>query len=78
MKILTGKITSKLGEKTAKVTLERVIIHPIYKKRFKREKTYLVYDETGAKVGDIVKFSQSRPYSKLKKWRIVSSKGVRK
>ena len=70
MRILTGKVISKLGEKTAKVSVERVVVHPKYKKRFKRERSYLVHDEVGVNVGDGVRFTDSRPYSKMKKWKI--------
>ena len=46
-------------------------IHPLYKKRLKRITKYQVHDEVGVKVGDKVKFADSRPYSKSKKWKIV-------
>ena len=70
MKILTGKVLSKSGEKTAKVSVERMVVHPKYKKRFKRTREYLVHDEIGVAIGDMVKFIDSRPYSKRKKWKI--------
>lgn len=47
-----------------------MIIHPLYKKRQKRNAKYQVHDEIGVKVGDQVKFADSRPYSKSKKWKI--------
>lgn len=71
MKIFTGHVISTKNEKTATVSVERVIVHPLYKKRFRRQTKYQVHDETGAKVGDIVKFVASKPYSKTKKWRVV-------
>ena len=71
MRTLIGKIISLRGEKTAKVAVARIVVHPVYKKRFRRVRNFLVHNETGAKVGDIVKFIASRPYSKLKKWRVV-------
>jgi len=71
MKILTGRVTSVKSGNTATVAVERVVIHPLYKKRFRREKKYLVHDETGVKIGDMVKFVAGRPVSKLKKWRII-------
>ncbi|KKR86181.1 MAG: 30S ribosomal protein S17 [Candidatus Woesebacteria bacterium GW2011_GWB1_41_10] len=71
MRILIGKIISQQGDKTAKVVVERIVVHPIYKKRFRRMRKYLVHNETGAKIGDLVKFIASRPYSKFKKWRII-------
>lgn len=71
MKIFTGKVIALNTPKTATVAVGRVTIHPLYKKRFRRERKYLVHDETGVKVGDKVKFVASKPYSKLKKWRII-------
>lgn len=71
MKVFKGKVISTKGEKTAKVAVERIYIHPVYKKRIKRTTKYLVHDEVGVKVGDKVKFVETRPISKLKKWKIL-------
>jgi small subunit ribosomal protein S17 len=71
MKIFTGKVISKKMEKTATVAVERVVVHPVYKKRIKRIKKYQVYDEVGTKVGQVVKFAASKPFSKTKKWKII-------
>jgi small subunit ribosomal protein S17 len=71
MKIFTGKVVATKTAKTATVAVERMTIHPLYKKRFKRITKYQVHDETGVKVGDNVKFVGSRPYSKTKKWKIM-------
>ena len=71
MKILIGKVVSTKMDKTATVAVERVVVHPLYKKRYKRIKKYHVHDELGAKVSDVVKFVASKPYSKSKKWKLV-------
>jgi small subunit ribosomal protein S17 len=71
MKIFTGKVISLKQAKTATVSVERVKIHPIYQKRFKRSTKYQVHDELGVKVGDVVKFVDCRPYSKSKKWKVL-------
>lgn len=71
MRTLTGKVISKIGDKTAKISVQRIFVHPIYGKRLKMIKKYLVHDETGAKIGDSVKFVSSHPYSRMKKWKIV-------
>jgi small subunit ribosomal protein S17 len=71
MKIFTGKVVATKAAKTATVAVERMTIHPLYKKRFKRIRNFQVHDEAGVKVGDKVKFADSRPYSKTKKWKIV-------
>ncbi len=73
MKIFSGQVISAKTEKTAVVAVERIVTHPIYKKKLKRIKKYHVHDEIGVKVGDRVKFVASRPYSKLKKWKIIKA-----
>jgi len=70
MKVLTGKVISTKMAKTATVAVERIVAHPLYHKRYKRVKKYHVHDEVGAKVGQTVKFIASRPYSRLKRWKI--------
>jgi small subunit ribosomal protein S17 len=75
MKAFTGRVISTKMPKTAVVAVERVVVHPVYKKRFKRVKKYHVHDEFKVKEGDVVKFVASRPYSKLKKWKIIEIVG---
>jgi len=70
MKIFTGTVV-KIGDKTAKVELSRVKAHSLYEKRLRISKYYLVHDEVGVKEGDKVRFSESPPISKRKRWRIV-------
>ena len=71
MKVFTGHVITTKAAKTAVVSVERIVIHPLYKKRFKRDRKYQVHDEIGVKVGELVKFTASRPYSKTKKWKIL-------
>ncbi len=78
MKIFIGKVIGLKQAKTATVAVERVKIHPIYKKRFKRSTKYQVQDEVGVKIGDLVKFADSRPYSKSKKWKMLQVVGDKK
>jgi len=75
MKTFTGKVIAKKMLKTATVAVERVVTHPVYAKKFKRIKKYHVHDEMGTQVGDTVWFVPSRPYSHLKKWKIVKILG---
>jgi len=72
VKILKGKVISTKMAKTATVAVARIVVHPIYKKRFRRTRKYHVHDELGVKVGDEVAFASVRPVSKLKKWKIIS------
>lgn len=81
MKIFTGKVVSAKRAKTVTVAVENVVVHPLYKKRFRRVTKYSVHDDKNAKVGDRVRFAASRPYSKTVKWSIVevlSGVGVKK
>ena len=71
MKIFTGRVVSKKMNKTATVAIDRVVIHPVYKKRFRRTKKYQVHDEIGANIGQVVRFVASKPYSKTKKWKLI-------
>ena len=71
MKIITGKVISKKMQKTATVLVERMVIHPLYKKRYKKVRKFQVHDEIGVEVGKKVKFVASKPYSKTKKWKII-------
>lgn len=71
-KRLIGKVISDKMQKTIVVLVERLKVHPLYKKRYKVRKKYHVHDEKEiAKIGDLVEFEQSRPISKTKKWRLV-------
>lgn len=71
MKIFIGKVVSKKMEKTATVAVTRIVVHPVYKKRYRKTKKYQVHDDLGVKKGEGVKFVASRPVSKLKKWKII-------
>ena len=75
MKIFTGRVVSKKMEKTATVSVERTVVHPIYLKRFKKTRKYHVHDEVDSKIGDYVRFVANRPTSKIKKWKIVEVVG---
>jgi len=70
MKIFKGKVIHTKMQKTARVAVTRIVAHPVYKKRVKKVKHYMVHDEIGVKAGDTVKFVASKPISKLKRWKI--------
>lgn len=63
-----GNVISKKMEKTALVQVERLVTHPLYKKRTIKTKKYKVHDEIGVKVGDKVIFISSKPISKDKRF----------
>lgn len=70
-KSLVGKVVSTKNSKTIIVAVDTYIKHPLYGKRFKKTKKFAAHDETEkAKVGDIVKITSTRPYSKTKTFRL--------
>ncbi len=69
---ITGTVTSNKMEKSITVAVERKIMHTKYGKYLKKTKKYHAHDETNdAKIGDTVKIMETRPLSKLKRWRLV-------
>ncbi|HLD91793.1 MAG TPA: 30S ribosomal protein S17 [Patescibacteria group bacterium] len=71
MKIFQGKIVSNKNNKTLIIEVERLLAHPVYKKRFKRSKKYHVHSEKEHKIGEVIKFVETRPISKLKRWKVI-------
>ena len=73
---LDGVVVRKSGDKTVSVEVVRVIAHPVYGKRIKRTKRYLVHDEANAAtVGQMVRIRESRPMSARKRWAVISQGG---
>lgn len=71
MKILKGKVISTKMDKTATVAVQRVVVHKLYKKRYKRTKKYQVHTENPLKIGEVVSFVACRPISRRKKHKII-------
>jgi small subunit ribosomal protein S17 len=70
-KVLTGTVTSKMGDKSVKVTVPFKVPHPRYLKVINRKSVLHVHDaENSAKIGDRVEVTETRPLSKLKRFRI--------
>lgn len=67
----TGTVVSSAMDKTIVVNVERRISHPLYGKQIKRAKKYYAHDENNeACEGDVVRIVETRPISKLKRWRL--------
>ena len=67
-----GVVTTDRMDKTRRVELERLVAHPKYGKLLKRRTVCHAHDETNeTQVGDIVEIMETRPLSKLKRWRVV-------
>jgi small subunit ribosomal protein S17 len=68
----TGIVTSNKMEKSIVVQVETKIRHPKYGKFVKHTKRFMAHDEKGeCGIGDTVKIMETRPLSKLKRWRLV-------
>lgn len=67
-----GKVVSTKMMKSIVVAIERRVPHTLYKKYFRRTTNLMVHDEKrDAGVGDTVKIMETRPMSKMKRWRLV-------
>jgi small subunit ribosomal protein S17 len=71
-KVRMGTVLSDRMEKTVVVGVARRVAHPLYGKQVVRTKKYYVHDEDGqARQGDVVRIIETRPLSKLKRWRLI-------
>ena len=71
-RVLTGKVVSNARDKTIAVLIERKVRHPIYKKYIKRSTKVHAHDEKNeCGLGDIVRVSESKPFSKTKNWALI-------
>ncbi|MGH7944617.1 MAG: 30S ribosomal protein S17 [Opitutaceae bacterium] len=68
-----GFVSSRSGDKSIKVTIAYKTPHPLYHKVVNRQTILHVHDEKNeTKVGDKVEVMETRPVSRLKRWRVVS------
>ncbi len=68
----TGVVVSNAMNKTVVVRVEQVFRHPKYEKVVRRSRTFYAHDEAEqAGRGDMVRIRETRPLSKLKRWRVV-------
>ena len=72
-RILQGVVVSDKQDKTVVVSVERQVMHPVYKKIVKKSKKFAAHDENNqCKVGDRVSIQECRPISKNKSWTVIS------
>lgn len=70
-KVRQGVVVSDVQDRTIVVRVQRTTTHPLYNKTVRVSKKYHVHDEANdAKVGDTVRIVETRPISKLKRWRL--------
>jgi small subunit ribosomal protein S17 len=73
-RVIVGTVTSSTMDKTATVTVIRRVRDRRFHKFLTRRVKYHVHDENNAaKVGDVVEIVESRPMSKTKRWRLLST-----
>lgn len=65
----TGKVVSTKMNKSIRVQVDRLVLHPVYGKYIRKSSTLLAHDESNeAREGDIVIVKACRPLSKRKVW----------
>lgn len=73
-KIRSGVVVSNKMNKTIVVKIERTTMHSRYKKIIKRTIKVQAHDEENkSKMGDLVTIMETRPISKLKRWRVINN-----
>jgi small subunit ribosomal protein S17 len=71
-KMRVGKVVSDRMEKTIVVSIERLVKHPTYGRYVRKRTKFKVHDEKNeCRIGDVVRFMETRPLSKDKRWRFV-------
>ena len=71
-KTRVGKVVSDRMNKTIVVSIERLVKHPQVGRYVRRRSKFKVHDEKNeCRIGDTVRFMETRPISKDKRWRFV-------
>ena len=72
-----GRVVSNKMEKTVVVAVDYLRPHPIYRKTVRKTNKFYAHDEHNqCKLGDTVRIEETRPLSKLKRWRVVEIVGT--
>jgi small subunit ribosomal protein S17 len=70
---LQGTVVSAMNAKTIVVQVDRRVTHPLYKKVVTKSAKFHAHDaQDKCKIGDIVIIQESKPFSKMKTWELVS------
>jgi small subunit ribosomal protein S17 len=71
-RVEVGVVTRDKMNKTRRVEIPRLVKHPRYGKYIKRRTICYVHDEQNqSHMGDTVEIMETRPLSKLKRWRLL-------
>ncbi len=71
-KLKKGIVVSNKMQKTVVVKVNSTMRHPVYGKIVTRSKKYYAHNEVPLQIGDEVQIMETRPLSKLKRWRVVA------
>jgi|NitcycUWRSCHO22C_1040316.scaffolds.fasta_scaffold02658_2 small subunit ribosomal protein S17 len=66
-----GTVFSDKMQKTVVVRVDRLVLHPKYRRYVRRTSKFMAHDELGATTGDRVRIVETRPLSANKRWRVV-------
>jgi small subunit ribosomal protein S17 len=73
-RVLKGKVIKDKNDKTVVVIVKRKYSHPFFTKVISSSKKYHAHDEKNKfKIGDTVKIIESKPFSKKKRWEVVTN-----
>ena len=71
-KLRLGKVVSDRMDKTVVVSIERLVKHPTVGRYVRKRSKFKVHDEKNeCRIGDVIRFMETRPLSKDKRWRFV-------
>ena len=66
-----GRVVSNKMDKTVVVEVQTTSAHPLYAKAVRRQRNFYAHDgENACRIGDLVRIVETRPMSKLKRWRV--------
>ena len=68
-----GRVVSNKMQKSVTVAVERLVKHPVYGRYVRQRSKFKVHDEKNeCRIGDTIRFMETRPLSKDKRWRFVA------
>jgi small subunit ribosomal protein S17 len=66
-----GTVSSDKMQKTVVVRVDRLVLHPKYRRYVRRTSKFMAHDDLGSTIGDRVRIIETRPLSARKRWRVV-------
>src|ERR1044071_5198131 len=66
-----GTVSSDKMQKTVVVRVDRLVLHPKYRRYVRRTSRFMAHDDLGATTGDRVRIVETRPLSAKKRWRVI-------